>query len=101
MTLLQANLNHACQTQNIFLHTLAEHGCAVGVISEPYRVPARHPCWVKDWDGTIAITWRNVPISPACFLVESKKGAVVVDWGNITIISIYISPNITLVAFEE
>lgn len=94
-------LNHACQAQNIFLHTLAEHGCAIGVISEPYRIPEGHPCWAKDDSKVVAITWRSVPYSPPCARVESKNGMVVVDWGRFTIIGVYISPNISLAAFEE
>lgn len=54
--ILQNNLNHACQAQNLFLHSLAECGGAIGMISEPYRVPKNHANWVSDDAGTAAIT---------------------------------------------
>lgn len=64
--ILQANVNHACQVQNIFIHILAEQGCGVGIVSEPYRVPDGHPNWTSDAQKTVAITWRNIPYSPPC-----------------------------------
>lgn len=95
------NLNHACQAQNIFVHTLAEQGCGVGIISEPYRIPDGHPCWTGDDKKTVAITWRNIPYSPPCVRRETRKGVVAVDWGMIMLIGVYISPNITLREYEQ
>jgi len=37
--LLQANLNHACQVQNLFLQSLAERGIGLAVVAEPYKIP--------------------------------------------------------------
>jgi len=41
--ILQANLNHARHAQDLCLHTMAERGCGLGVVAEPYAVPPDHP----------------------------------------------------------
>lgn len=76
-------------------------GCAIGIISEPYRVPEDYPCWTSDDQKTEAITWRNISLSPPCARAEAKKGMIDVDWGAITLVGVYISPNTTLRKYEE
>lgn len=79
--LLQANLNHARQAQDLFVHSLAERGCGLGVISEPYRVPAGHPSWAADLTGSVAMVWRTTPDSPPCSVRESGQGyTMVLRW---------------------
>lgn len=99
--ILQANLNHACQAQSMFLHTMTEHGCAVGIIAEPYRIPEGTSNWASDDSKTVAITWRTTQDFPPCNKVGSKKGILVVDWGKYTIIGVYISPNTSLNEYED
>ncbi|XP_071652698.1 uncharacterized protein [Temnothorax longispinosus] len=41
--ILQANLNHCRASQDVFVQTMAERGCGLGVIAAPYRVPQNHP----------------------------------------------------------
>lgn len=89
--LLQANLNHTRQAQDLFIHNLAERGCGLGVIAEPYRVPVGHPCWVVDPTGFIAMVWRSVPDSPSCSVRERGHGYVAVDWGPISVIDGYVA----------
>lgn len=98
---LQNNLNHSCQAQNLFLHTLAECGGVLGIISEPYRVPKDRTNWASDDEGTVAITWRTSQDFPPCVPVEKRPGMIVVDWGRYTIISVYISPNASMIVFED
>lgn len=99
--ILQANLNHACQAQNMFAHYMAEHGCAIGIIAEPYRVPTGNSNWASDDQRTVAITWRTTQDFPPCNKIQSKKGILMVDWGKYTIISVYVSPNDRLSDFEK
>lgn len=77
--IIQANLNHACQAQNMFVRTMAERGRAVGIIAEPYRVPKGNLNWASDNGGTVAITWRTTHNFPPCNMIESRKGMLVVD----------------------
>lgn len=99
--LLQENLNHARQAQDLFVHTLAELDCGLGVIAEPYRVPATHPCWASDLSGLAALTWRETSSSPPCRHRESGHGFVAVDWGPMSVIAVYVSPNVSQTQFED
>jgi len=47
LSILQANLNHARRAQDLFLHTMAERGCGLGVASESYAAPPRPPVLVS------------------------------------------------------
>lgn len=100
-TIFQINLNHACQAQNLFLHTLAEHGGGIGIISEPYRIPEGNLNWAADHTGTAAVVWRTNQDLPPCTSVEQHEGIVVVDWRQYTIINVYISPSVPLQKYEE
>ncbi|XP_029668594.1 uncharacterized protein LOC115238694 [Formica exsecta] len=98
--ILQANLNHACRAQDLFLHGLAERGFGLGVAAEPYQVPEASPCWTGDRTGSVAITWRNDPTLPPCTPVEAGAGVAVVRWGPISVLGCYISPNVGLAQYE-
>ncbi|XP_070152061.1 uncharacterized protein [Polyergus mexicanus] len=98
--ILQANLNHARRAQDLFLHSLAERGFGLGIAAEPYHVPEVSPCWIGDRTGSVAITWRCDPTLPPCTPVEAGAGVVAVRWGPISVLGVYISPNVGLAQFE-
>lgn len=52
--LLQANLNHTRQAQNLFYQSLAERGIGLAIVAEPYRIPAK-PTWLGDSRNSAAI----------------------------------------------
>ncbi|XP_070171298.1 uncharacterized protein, partial [Polyergus mexicanus] len=87
-------------TEDLFLHTLAERGCGLGIAAEPYRVPVDNPCWIGDGAGSVAITWRNDPLLPRCTPIEAGRGVVAVRWGPISVVGCYISPNVDLAHYE-
>lgn len=99
--ILQINLNHACQAQSLCLHSMAERGCSVGIIAEPYRIPDNHPLWMKSECGTAAITWRKVGVSSPCTFIEAGRNYVAGKWGKMVIYSIYLSPALDLVNYER
>lgn len=51
--LLQSNLNHSAGAQDLFLQTLAENDCEIGIAAKPYRVPINSPLLGSghDWLG--------------------------------------------------
>ncbi|XP_029673418.1 uncharacterized protein LOC115241682 [Formica exsecta] len=100
-TLLQVNLNHARQAQDLFSHSLMERGCGIGVAAEPYFVPQGHPCWASDQRSSVAITWLRNKNSPPASRLENGEGYVAVQWGRISVVGVYISPNIDLARFED
>lgn len=76
--ILQANLNYARRTQDLFVHSLAERDFGLGIAAEPYRVPVPHPCWVGDVSGSVAITWKCGTNLPLCSPRETGRGFVCV-----------------------
>ncbi|XP_011884028.1 PREDICTED: uncharacterized protein LOC105571163 [Vollenhovia emeryi] len=98
---MQANLNHACQAQDLFLHSLAERGCGLGIVAEPYRVP-KNPCWAGSTDGSAAIVWRRTgERSPPFSKLKAGEGWVAVEWGPLTVIGVYIRPSLSRAEVED
>lgn len=71
-------------------------------ISEPPGNVAESDCWFISKDNLVAVLW-NVECSgdKMCKKTRSRKGFVVVKFGEINVISCYISPNISTVIFEN
>ncbi|XP_011858169.1 PREDICTED: uncharacterized protein LOC105555737 [Vollenhovia emeryi] len=98
---LQANLNHARQAQDLFLHTLAERGCGVGIVAEPYNVP-NSPNWAVSADGSAAITWRRTgPRHIPWTKVSEGEGWVLVDCDALLIMSVYLRPSLSRAEVED
>lgn len=91
--LLQSNLNHAGQAQDLFIQTMTEHGCEVGVAAEPYRVPLNKHYWVADMTGSVAITWRWWKGAWHCRPLHRGHHYVVVEWGPIAVMGVYLPPS--------
>jgi len=93
MKILQANLNHARQAQDLFLQALAERDCGLGIVAEPYpgSTNPRHPQWMVSRCGLAAITWRKAANSPPCTRIEVGEGYAVVRWGSIVAVGVYLS----------
>ncbi|XP_011858523.1 PREDICTED: uncharacterized protein LOC105556064, partial [Vollenhovia emeryi] len=90
----------AMQAQDIFLHSLAERGCGLGIVAEPYRVP-KSPCWAESTDGTAAITWRRTgERSLPGTTLKAGEGWVAVEWGPLVVIGIYLRPGLSRVEIE-
>ncbi|XP_011858938.1 PREDICTED: uncharacterized protein LOC105556455 [Vollenhovia emeryi] len=97
----QADLAVRIEAQDLFLHTLAERGCGIGVIAEPYNVP-KNPNWAGSLDGSVAITWRRtgqrqVPWSK----VSEGEGWILVDCDTILIMGVYLRPSLTRMELED
>lgn len=92
LKLLQANLNHSREVQNLFVHNLTESDFAIGIAAEPYRVPPGSPSWAGNRSGSVAITWRWVPGRPLCSPLEEGDCHVAVLWGSIAVTGVYLPP---------
>lgn len=103
--ILQANLNHACQAQDLFLHTLAERGCEIGIVAEPYRPPAGVSNWYTDQPSGgknyAAIIWRRCRGFSPCCLVRKGTGYVAVRWGDTLVVGVYYPPSDTARFIEQ
>lgn len=96
---LQANVGRSRGAQDLFLQTLAERGCTLGIAAEPNHVPERHPCWAGDELGSVAITWRWWKNAPVCTTLEKGRRYVAVRWGSVAV-GVYLPPSGTLADFE-
>jgi len=99
--LLQINLNHARQAQDLFVADLAERDAGLGVAVEPYQMPDQDPNWVKAPDDSVAIVRRHSPRSPPLSHIESGRGFVIARWGTIYVVGVYAPPNRARPEFEQ
>lgn len=106
--ILQANINHASQAQDLLMQVMAERGTGIAVISEPYRIPADNPCWLGDRTGTVAIAWQATDNLLPCAPIESVDGFVAAQacglwrkWGDIHVVGTYLPPSLTFPQFEQ
>lgn len=97
--IIQVNINHCAQAQDLLCQEMAENNIGVAIVAEPYRIPDATN-WLADAEGHAAIIWNPSAISTPCILVNRGEGFVVAKVGNLTIVSCYVSPNIGLPEFE-
>lgn len=98
---LQCNLNHARQAQDLLLQVMAKRDASIAIVTEPYRVPPDHPHWASDRLGLMAITWRQTESPLPCSPLEIGEGFLVVKWGEMVVIGTYISPSFDIAQFED
>jgi hypothetical protein len=63
------------------------------VVAEPYRVPDA-PRGAGDLGDSLAVFWTGNEGSPPCSVIERRRDFVAVRWGDMTVVAIYVSPNI-------
>lgn len=98
--LLQANINHSANAQDLLLQSMAEWLIHVAVVSEPYFVPPDNSNWVGDIDGLVTIISSVAAGTLPFSIVARGSGYVAVRWRDIVIIGVYFSPNRSLAEFE-
>ncbi|XP_029162116.1 uncharacterized protein LOC114933683 [Nylanderia fulva] len=91
--IVQANVNHARNAQDLLAQTMCEESYGIAIVAEPYNPPKNNNNWVVSEDGTAAIVRRNASDSPPLNPKDKGEGFAVVSWGPITVISVYILPN--------
>lgn len=99
--IMQANLNHARHAQELLLQHMDERDLGMAVIAESYRVPTEHPAWAGAPDGSVAITWRRTRNPVPCNREEAGDSYVLVRWGSVLIMGVYLPPRLCLVEYEE
>lgn len=98
---MQVNLNHARRAQDLLMQLLDERDLGLAIISEPYRIPAGNPHWVGSPDGSAAIVWRRSNASRPLNRVGGGDGFVMARWGEVFIVSVYLSPRLTIREVED
>ncbi|XP_067216928.1 uncharacterized protein [Linepithema humile] len=98
--LLQANLNHACRAQDLFLQDLSGRDAGLGVVLEPLWVSESNPNWLADLDGSVAIIRRHSPRSPPITL-EKGRGFVIARWGALCVVGVYAPPRWSCPVYKQ
>ncbi|XP_011858731.1 PREDICTED: uncharacterized protein LOC105556255 [Vollenhovia emeryi] len=101
LRIIQANINHARQAQDLLLQAMAERGGGLAIVAEPWRVP-NHPCWAVNQENSVAIHWRRTREQhiPCCKKGEGP-GWAMVEWDPLTIIGVYLRPSLSRAELEE
>ncbi|XP_025267884.1 uncharacterized protein LOC112639132 [Camponotus floridanus] len=85
--------------QDLLAQTEIEKNICISIIAEPYTIPDGNT-WLNSRDGHAAIhVTPNLPI----YGVLKKRGrySVSLQWKKLTIVSVYISPNVSIETYEE
>lgn len=98
---MQINLNHARRADDLLRQVMDERDSGVALISEPYRIPAGNPQWVGSPDGSAAITWRRARHPMPCTSVATGTGFAIAKWGETLLVSVYLSPALSVSDVEE
>lgn len=96
---IQANLNHSRGAQDLFIHTMMERSCDLGIVAEPHSIPSRN--WVKSTEGSAAIVRGNRPGSPPLTLTTAGKRFVIASWGPLQVAAVYLPPSLGKKEFSE
>lgn len=99
--LVQTNLNHARHAQELLLQLMDERDTDIAIIAEPYRVPTGNPLWVGAPDGSVAAVWRRSKNPFPCSLEDRGNNFVLVKWGEIWIMGVYLPPRLRISEVEE
>ncbi|XP_013142066.1 PREDICTED: uncharacterized protein LOC106106084, partial [Papilio polytes] len=99
LKVLQGNLNHCRNAQQLLMQTIAEQQVALSVLAEPYTVPD-HPQWFGDLTCSVAIHWSGRERVPMCSLLHKGTGLLAIRWGALAIVGCYISPNKSLSEYK-
>lgn len=98
--IVQVNINHARQAQDLHVQHMAEWGMDLAIIAEPHSVPG-NAGWVADRSGRAAIHVAATSAAGNMVLTERSQGFVVARCKDVDIMSCYISPNITMAEYEK
>lgn len=80
---------------------MGERGTSLAIISEPYRIPAGNPQWVASADGSAAVMWRRTRLPLPFTEVEVGQGYAAVRWGEMMVVSVYLSPRLRIAEVEQ
>lgn len=77
------------------MQKMADYDCGLGIVAEPYRA-IDDPNWTQCLNGLAAIVRRDTVNSPLLEPMVRGRGFVVAKWGPIVVMSVYLSPRLSL-----
>lgn len=98
---LQTNLNHSVAAQDLLCQHVAEWSIDLVVAAEPYSIPQGRTLWAGDKCGSVMIMSSGRPGSPPFTSITKGEGFVAATWGEVLVVGIYVSPNVSLIHLER
>jgi len=99
--ILQINLNRSWGAFDLLKQFMIEADISLGILSEPpRRLTESNTCFLSE-DGLSAILWK--PENSGnwnCRFINRRERFVIVRFGNIQVISCYVSPNLHTSVFS-
>ncbi|XP_033317785.1 uncharacterized protein LOC117215548 [Bombus bifarius] len=101
MRIFQTNLGRSRRAQDLLFQTIRENAVALAVVAEPYSM-LDAPDWTGDTDEMVAVTWTSAPGALAHGVsLERGNEYVAVEWAEMVVVIVYVSPNCGWTAYEE
>lgn len=100
---LQTNVNHARQAHDLAVLRTLEEEMALAVISEPCRarLPRDHESWHISKKETMAIFVNNMGLTATSRMITNGDDYVLIKWGKIYIMGIYLPPSYSKKKYEQ
>lgn len=92
---MQINTNHSKPAQDAAYRFAIERNMALICISEPHNTPQNYQ-YIGEKNGLAVIFWNPRIITGIISNLKIKKNFVIIRIDKLIIISMYISPNISL-----
>ncbi|XP_011860070.1 PREDICTED: uncharacterized protein LOC105557431 [Vollenhovia emeryi] len=96
---MQINTNHCRASHDLIMQLMAKGEVGVCCLSEPWRVPASHPHWLPSTDSLAAVKWNPDFIKLTSSVFYRNNNIIGVRFGDLGVISVYISPNSSISDF--
>lgn len=98
-TFIQANLNRSREAQDLMLQHAIELRASLCVVSEPARLPVTQQ-WYLSLNGLAAIYINDRDTISSVNLISKSDNFVVIRYNDLHIISVYISPNVSIAEYS-
>ncbi|KMQ91606.1 reverse transcriptase [Lasius niger] len=86
--------------QDLMRQTMLKEDIGICAVAEPIRVP-KTPFWFSSLDEKATWTWRPDGLAGSCSLITRSNRFVAIKYGELCLISFYVSPNATINEFLE
>jgi hypothetical protein len=71
-----------------------ERKIGLAVVAELYSIPDASQ-GARDLLGLVAILWTGIAGNTSCSIIEQGQGFVAMKWGDLAVVGVYVSPNIS------
>lgn len=100
LKILQVNLNHCKDAQDLCYKYMHDNEIDITCIAEPHSILENYQ-WIGMKGGTAAVLWNPNSYKGNIKTIVLNKNYVIIQADDIIVISVYISPNINIKQVED